>query len=38
MTVIKGFWSLSIVIDSDRGHSYECLKKNQFTMKIEHVT
>ena len=28
----------SIVIDSDRGHCYEYLKKNQITMKIEPVT
>ena len=25
--VIRGFWVISIVIDSDRGHSYEHLKK-----------
>ena len=29
---------ISIVIDSDRGHCYEHLKKNQFMMKIEPVT
>ena len=29
---------ISIVIDSDRGHCYEHLKKNQFPMKIERVT
>ena len=27
-----------IVFDTDRGHCYEHLKKNQFTMKIERVT
>ena len=37
-TVIRGFWVISIVIDSDRGHSYKSFKKNKFTMKIEHVT
>ena len=31
----KHFLVISIVIDSDRGHCYEHLKKNQFTMKIE---
>ena len=29
---------ISIVIDSDTGHCYEHLKKNQFTIKIELVT
>ena len=27
MMVIRGFWVISIVIDSNRGHSYERLKK-----------
>ena len=27
MRVIRGFWVISIVIDSDRGHSYEPFKK-----------
>ena len=29
---------ISIVIDSDGGHYYEHLKKNQFMMKIELMT
>ena len=37
MVVIRGFWIISIVIDSDRAHSYERLKKTQFRMKIERV-
>ena len=32
------FLVISFVIDSDRGHCYEHLKKNQITMKIEPVT
>ena len=32
------FLDFSIVIDSDRGHCYEHLKKNQIMMKIEPVT
>ena len=36
--VIRGFWVISIVIDSDRGHSSERFKKNQFTMNIERIT
>ena len=35
--VIRGFWVISIVIDFG-GHSYQCSKKNQITMKIEPVT
>ena len=38
MTVIGGFWAILIVVDSDRGHSYERFKKNQFMMKIDRVT
>ena len=36
--VISSILVISIVVDSDRGHCYEHLKKNQFTMKIERVT
>ena len=32
------FLVISIVIDSDRGHCYEHLKKKQFTMKIERMS
>ena len=38
MTIISSFLIVSIVIDSDRGHCYEHLNKNQFMMKIEPVT
>ena len=39
MEITIGFWVISIVIDFDRGHSYEHFqKKNQFMMKIECVT
>ena len=37
-SVINIFWYSSIVIDSDRGHCYEHLKKKNFKMKIETVT
>ena len=31
-------FSKPAIIDSDRGHCYNHLKKNQFTMKIERMT
>ena len=38
-TEISSVLVISMVIDSDRGHCYNDLKKkNQFMMKIEHVT
>ena len=36
--VISSILAISIVIDSDRGHCYENLKKKIFTMKIELMT
>ena len=32
--VIRGFWVISIVIDSDRGHSYERLKNIHLQWKL----
>ena len=37
-TEISSFFVISMVIDSDKRTLLEAFKKNQFTMKIEHVT